>query len=124
MVAQRLVRCICPHCKAAYTPSQEELAELGLKKAQLSLEKLFKGTGCGHCFETGYKGRYGVYELMPMNSRLKSQVLKSQDAEELRRVALSQDMTSLFDHGIQLVIEGITTSAELLRVTRIDAKEA
>ncbi len=118
VIAQRLVRTICNFCKISYTPSSEELLELGLKKNPG--ENFFKGTGCSHCFETGYKGRCGIYELMAVTPRIKSQVLKSQDAEELRRVALEQDMVTLFEQGVQLVIKGITTSAELIRVTRID----
>lgn len=119
VLAQRLVRCICPHCKSQYVPSKEELHELGLKKDQLSEGVLAKGKGCVHCFGTGYKGRCGIYELMLMTSRIKGQVLKSQDAEELRRVALTQEMISLFQQGVALVREGMTTSAEVLRVTRI-----
>ncbi|OGN64009.1 MAG: hypothetical protein A3E80_00490 [Chlamydiae bacterium RIFCSPHIGHO2_12_FULL_49_9] len=117
IVAQRLMRQICPHCKTSYTPSAEELAELGLKKEG---GKFFRGTGCEQCFHSGYKGRHGIYELMPVTSQIKSQVLRSQDGEELRKVALAQEMKSLFDQGVELVISGITTSAELLRVTRMD----
>lgn len=57
---------------------------------------------------------------MPMTSKIKSQALKSQDAEELRKTALSQEMKALFDQGVQLVLDGLTTSAEILRVTRIE----
>lgn len=119
VLAQRLVRCICPHCKSQYVPSKEEMNELGLKKDQLPDGLLAKGRGCVHCFGTGYKGRCGIYELMSMTSRIKGQVLKSQDAEELRRAALTQEMISLFQQGVALVCAGITTSAEVLRVTRI-----
>lgn len=118
VIAQRLVRCICSGCKTSYTPSSEELAELGIKKD--AAEKLYRGKGCAACFGTGYKGRCGIYELMPVTARIKTQVLKSQDAEELRRVALAQDMAGLFEQGLRLVAQGTTTSAELLRVTRID----
>jgi general secretion pathway protein E len=119
VLAQRLVRCICSHCKASYTPSKEEIHELGIKKDQLQNGLLWQGKGCVHCFGTGYKGRCGIYELMLMTSRMKGQVLKSQDAEELRKAALTQEMVSLFQQGIALVCSGITTSAEILRVTRI-----
>jgi len=119
VLAQRLVRCICPHCKTSYTPSKEEMSDLGLKKEKMLNGPFYKGSGCSHCFGTGYKGRCGIYELMPMSSRIKGQVLKSQDAEELRKVALMQDMISLFQQGVVLVSGGITTSAEVLRVTRM-----
>ena len=121
VIAQRLIRCICPHCKHSYNPSEPELEELGL--AGWEGRPFYRGVGCGACFQTGYKGRHGIYEVMQVTSSIKTQVLKSQDGEELRRVALAQGMVSLFDQGARLVAAGITTSAELLRVTRIDTKE-
>ncbi len=119
VLAQRLVRRICPDCIREYVPTPEELAELGLKKESLKKGKFCRGAGCEKCFHSGYKGRVGLYELMPVSSKIKSQVLKSQDSQELRKVALSQDMVSLFAQGVELVIAGVTTSAEVLRVTRI-----
>jgi general secretion pathway protein E len=121
VIAQRLVRCICPLCKMGYAPSADELTELGLKKSDLPHEKLFKGKGCSHCFNSGYKGRCGIYELMPITAKIKAQVLKSQDAAELRHTALTQQMETLFHQGVSLVSEGVTSSAELFRVTRIEA---
>lgn len=119
VLAQRLVRHICPDCKTTYTPSKEELAELSLKKEDLHGIKFCRGTGCTKCFQSGYRGRIGLYELMPVTSRIKAQVLKSQDSTELRKVAIEQGMTSLFMQGVTLVLAGFTTSAEILRVTRI-----
>ncbi|HSX37739.1 MAG TPA: type II secretion system ATPase GspE [Chlamydiales bacterium] len=119
VLAQRLVRRICPHCKTNYLPSKEELHELGLKKNELQERYLYRGTGCIQCFHTGYQGRCGIYELMPVTSKIKTQALKSQDAEELKKAALAQNMISLFERGVQLVMTGMTTSAEILRVTRI-----
>jgi general secretion pathway protein E len=116
VIAQRLVRQICPFCKIEYQPSDKELADLALPPNGA----FHKGTGCSHCFETGYKGRHAIYELMPVSGKIKSQVLKSQDAQELRRVALTEGMKTLFEQGVELVSQGITTSAELLRVTRMD----
>ncbi len=116
ILAQRLVRQICPHCKEEYTPSDQELEELRLQFDG----SFYRGAGCPHCFQTGYKGRHAIYELMPMGNKLKAQVLKSQDGGELRRVALGDGMRSLFDQGVELVIQGVTTSKELLRVTKID----
>lgn len=116
VVAQRLVRRICPECKVSYPPSSEEKKELGCS----SLVSLYKGLGCDFCFGTGYKGRLPLYELMSVSSKIKEQVLKSQDSEELRRVAMMQGMSSLFENGMELVREGKTTSSEVLRVTRIE----
>ncbi len=116
VLAQRLVRQICPQCKTEYEPGEKELEELGLG----SNGPFYRGKGCIHCFQTGYKGRHAIYELMPVTSRIKSQVLRSQDAQELKKVALKEGMRTLFDQGIELVMQGVTTSAELLRVTKID----
>jgi general secretion pathway protein E len=119
VLAQRLVRCICPHCRTGYTPSLDELAELGLDKEMLPDGKLFRGNGCSQCFGSGYKGRQGIYELMPMLAKIKTQVMKSADAEELRKTAHSYQMISLFENGRRLVTHGLTTSSEILRVTRM-----
>lgn len=119
VLAQRLVRCICSHCRMGYTPLANELAELGIDRKQLPDGKLFKGSGCENCFLSGYKGRHGIYELMVMQPKIKTQVMKSADAQELRKVARLQNMVSLFEQGRDLVMHGLTTSAEVLRVTRI-----
>jgi general secretion pathway protein E len=120
VLAQRLVRCICPHCRVGYIPSDEDLSDLGLRKELLPDGKLFRGAGCPACFGSGYKGRHGIYELMPMLAKIKTQVMKSADAEELRKTARSCQMASLFEQGRQLVMHGLTTAAEVLRVTRLN----
>ena len=84
VVAQRLVRQICPDCKIEYSPSEKELSELGLKPRT---GIFIKEQDAPIALETGYKGRHAIYELMPVSPKIKTQVLKSQDAQELRRVA-------------------------------------
>lgn len=112
VLAQRLVRTICPHCRSAYQPNEFECQQLGV-----SGHPFYKGQGCSACFGLGYKGRHGIYELMVMNHSVKQQVMKSADAVELRQVALNSGMSSLRVHGAQLVLQGITTSSEVFRVT-------
>ncbi len=119
VLAQRLVRRICPHCKVSYVPSNEEMAELQLSSAAT----FYRGSGCPLCFHSGYRGRVGIYELMLVSPRIKRQVLKNQDAEGVRKCALAEGMLPLFASGVQLVLEGVTTSAEVLRVTRVAAVE-
>jgi general secretion pathway protein E len=114
VLAQRLVRTICPHCRESYLPTELECKELGID----SIQPFYKGRGCDQCFDLGYKGRHGIYELMAMNHAVKQQILKSADAVELREVALQHGMVPLRANGAQLVLRGITTSAEVLRVTR------
>ncbi|MCC6127648.1 MAG: Flp pilus assembly complex ATPase component TadA, partial [Chlamydiae bacterium] len=123
ILAQRLVRRICPGCKTPYVASCDELAELGLKKDELAGGRLYKGVGCDVCFGTGYKGRHGIYELMPVSSKIKAQVLKSQDDQELRHLATKEGMVTLFQRGATLAASGITTSAEVLRVTRLSEEK-
>lgn len=105
VLAQRLVRRICIHCK-------EQVADG------------YRGKGCNQCFQSGYKGRHGIYELMTVTNSIKNQIVKSPDAVEMRRMALEQGMKTLFDHGMQLVEQGVTTREEVMRVTQqIDGEQ-
>jgi general secretion pathway protein E len=114
ILAQRLVRMICPHCRQGYTPSERELQELDLQPGTL----LFKAEGCVHCFGSGYKGRHGIYELIVISGAIKRQLLKSADAVELRRVAIESGLITLRQTGGQLAACALTSSSEVLRVTR------
>ena len=113
VLAQRLVRRICKDCAKDYLPTKEEAQTLGI-----SIRPLKIGKGCSSCFNTGYKGRHGIYELMVISPALQKQIVKSPDAVEMRRVAMEGGMKSLLEHGQDLVVRGITTIAEVLRVTR------
>lgn len=113
VLAQRLVRRICPHCRMQYAPTLAELEALGL-----SQEVFFRGGGCAECFGTGYKGRLGIYELMAFTSPLKRQLIQSADSAGLQRLAIAQGMEPLRKDGGYLVGEGLTTSTEVLRATR------
>lgn len=115
ILAQRLVRQICPSCKSSYLPSQAEWESLGQEG---EVKPLFVGKGCSKCYDTGYKGRMGIYELMPMTSRLKRQLIESADSTLLQKIALEEGMENLRHDGTYLVLEGFTTTAELLRVAR------
>ncbi|MBA3239532.1 MAG: type II secretion system ATPase GspE [Parachlamydiaceae bacterium] len=116
--AQRLVRSICPNCKIGYEPLEKELQSIGLKREDLEDGLLHKGSGCSMCYDTGYKGRRGIYELMTITNALKKQIVKSPDAVEIRRLALEEGMISLIQHGAELVRQGVTTVTEILRTTR------
>ncbi|MFV0340911.1 MAG: type II secretion system ATPase GspE [Parachlamydiaceae bacterium] len=118
VLAQRLVRRICTECKETYTPDASELTSLGLKETDLHGGVLYKGKGCPACFQSGYRGRHGIYELMLDTSPIKKQILQSADAIEMRRVALASGMKSLLYHGSRLVLDGVTSVAEVLRATR------
>ncbi len=118
VLAQRLVRRVCPECKEAYVPSSRELQNVGILPESFKDGLFFKGKGCNYCYQTGFKGRQGVYELMPVNNAISKQIVQSPDAIELRHLALEQGMISLLGHGAELVKQGSSTVAEVLRVAR------
>lgn len=118
ILAQRLVRRICPDCKTSYSPSEKELQSVGLQRKDLPGGVLHHGKGCPACFGSGYRGRHGIYELMAVDNTIKKQIVKSADAIEMRRVALEAGMISLLHHGAHLVLQAVTTIGEVLRVTR------
>ena len=118
ILAQRLVRKICPECKRSYVPLEKELHSIGLDKKDLPEGVLYQGKGCSLCYDSGFRGRHGIYELMSINNALKKQIVTSPDAVELRKVARGSGMISLLEHGAELAKKGITTVGEVLRVTR------
>ncbi len=118
VLAQRLVRRICPHCIALYQPSDQELKEIGLSRREVK-DGLYRGTGCEVCYGSGFKGRHAIYELMYVDHLVRQQLLLSADATTLQKVALAQGMSSLRQQGAVLVQKGITTTSEVLRVTKI-----
>ncbi|MHC4125961.1 MAG: type II secretion system ATPase GspE [Planctomycetota bacterium] len=118
IMAQRLVRKICPDCRQPYKPSERELRELGLGAYQQG--EFFMGAGCERCFQTGYRGRTGVYELMMINSEIQDLIYKTESAGVIKKVALNAGLQTLRMDGTRKVILGITTIAEVLRVTQAD----
>lgn len=118
VLAQRLVRSICKLCLEFYTPSDLEIKSLHLTSDEVAGRSFCRGKGCEHCFGSGYKGRRGIYELLTLNSSFKQQLLKSADAHQLQELALQQGMSSLRREGALLVLEGVTSSEEVLRATR------
>lgn len=122
VLAQRLVRQICPHCKEAYTATRESLLRFGFPVSdELGAETggeitLFRGTGCDHCKGTGYKGRTGVHELMVMSDEIKDKVLEKSPSHILRQLAMKNGMKTLQDDAVQKILMGITSVDEVLRV--------
>lgn len=111
VLAQRLIRVLCPHCKVAYIAPEEEKNELGLKDDTL----IYRAMGCEKCFQLGYKGRCGIYELMPVDATLKKIISNNHDLTNFKETSMK---FSLKSHGKQLVIDGITSLKELLRVIK------
>jgi len=117
IIAQRLVRVLCPHCKEPYEPEEAQWTELGLEKDALG--PIFRAKGCEKCLETGYRGRTGIYEFLRMTESIKGLVLQTSDSNQISRAARKEGMVNLREDGIQKVTEGKTTISEVLRVTQI-----
>jgi general secretion pathway protein E len=119
VLAQRLVRKLCPDCKEAYAPSSTELARIGLTPAAVA-EPIFKAKGCRTCRNTGYKGRVAIQELMVMDDDIRALVMQNSDAATLRRHCTSGGMKLLRQDGGDRVLGGETSIEELLRMTQED----
>lgn len=117
VMAQRLVRTICENCKESYTPTKEELEMIGLEKSKLNGNQLLRGKGCSHCRNTGYHGRTGIFELIPMTKEIRGLVFENANEGVIRQKVTDDGMVTLRDSGIRKVIAGVTTISEILRST-------
>ncbi|MCB9847688.1 MAG: Flp pilus assembly complex ATPase component TadA [Phycisphaeraceae bacterium] len=117
IVAQRLVRTICPKCKEPYDPTEEQLMELALSPEDVQGRKFFRGRGCDNCFKSGYKGRLGIFEIMTLDDDMRDMIMKDASTEALRRQARAKGMRTLRDSGLSAIYEGKTTIDEVVRET-------
>ncbi len=115
--AQRLVRRICPMCKEKIKVSEKLLEDAGIPKGAFPDDMVYKGKGCSHCRQTGYKGRVGLYEVMPISSDMRQMILKGTSADKIAEQAAKEGMKTLRADGIEKIKEGITTIEELMRET-------
>ncbi len=122
ILAQRLVRLICPACAAPYTPAPKELRAMGMEAIPHGAT-LRRGKGCDDCRGTGYRGRFGVYELVVMTEELRSLTLRKTPGHEVRQRAAAAGMTSLRQDGWAKCCQGLTTIEEVLRVTHEESEE-
>jgi len=120
IMAQRLVRKVCPDCRRAYQPTQRELRELGIAEMPSDEAKFYVGAGCEKCFQTGYRGRTGIYELMMVSEQIQELVYKRETAGTIKKASLNAGMQTLRMDGARKVLGGITTIPEVLRVTQAD----
>lgn len=110
VVSQRLVRKICPQCRKAYTPTEEEKRMVGI--AENEDVTFYKGEGCQECGRTGYRGRRGVFEILTLDAALRREVANNASSEELTKTALENGFVTMKDNCRRLVLEGVTTVAE------------
>lgn len=122
IVAQRLVRKICEHCKEEAQINPNVLEKFGFMGDEIKKSKIYHGKGCKECGNSGYRGRMPVYEMMVLSERIKEAILKGASSMELKRIARLEGMTTLRDAGINLLKDGITTLEEVLAKTNVDAE--
>jgi general secretion pathway protein E/type IV pilus assembly protein PilB len=114
VVAQRLVRVLCPHCKEAYAANDDERKLLGAKpRADL---QIYRHTGCKRCGYTGYRGRMAIIELLRIDSDMDALIARKAHLDEIRKLALDKGFVTLADDGIRRIQEGYTSLAEVMRV--------
>jgi type IV pilus assembly protein PilB len=117
ILAQRLLRRVCLHCRAPVVVPPHALVDIGLTPEETASITCFKGHGCEMCSGTGYKGRIAIYEVMVLHPELRDLVLKGGSALEIKREAIQRGMRTLRMSGLEKLKEGITTVEEVVRVT-------
>ncbi|MEJ2723968.1 MAG: type II secretion system ATPase GspE [Deltaproteobacteria bacterium] len=118
ILAQRLIRTLCPACKEAHIPDEESLQNIGIASEMISGKKVYRGAGCSSCLKTGYRGRTGIFEMMMLTDAVKNLILRTSDANAVKRAAVEQGMVTLRQDGAAKVLAGVTTIEEVFRVTQ------
>ena len=120
VIAQRLVRVLCPHCKQPHTPTASELLSLELKPEDVVDATVHKPVGCGECNQKGYLGRTLIMELLVLDDEVRSVVMQQKDSGTIKKLAEKNGMQTFRDHGISKVLKGITSIEEVLSNTQVD----
>jgi type IV pilus assembly protein PilB len=119
VIAQRLARKLCERCRAPYVPERHELIEAGVPESRLdSVDQLFRPAGCSACANTGYRGRMGLYEVMPVTEEIERMTVERASSDAMRTVAIQQGMLTLRDDGIDKTLRGLTSLEEIARVVK------
>ena len=120
IIAQRLVRRVCVHCKTEYRPTEEQLMELELRPEDVGERVFYYGKGCDYCNNTGYRGRVGIFEIMVFDEHLRELVMQRAATAILRREAIKGGMRTLRDAGLLAIYDGATSLDEVVRETIIE----
>jgi type IV pilus assembly protein PilB len=121
ILAQRLVRIICPHCRQPVTTDDEFLKESGLDPAEWRSFPFYEGRGCIECSGTGFRGRTAIHELLDLSERIREMILERRPASEIKRAAREEGMTFLRESALDRIRQGITTLREANKVTFIES---
>ncbi|CAN5403855.1 GspE/PulE family protein [soil metagenome] len=121
VLAQRLVRMLCPLCKRAYKPTDEELAESGMSQSTIPRDQVFyRSVGCDACNHTGYRGRTAIHELLDMSDPIREMIIERRPGSEIRRQAEKEGLSSLRESAVKKVFAGLSTLHEINRVTFVE----
>ena len=120
VVAQRLVRKLCPNCKKAYHPNMELLEQIGLSAKEAKEIKFYEPVGCDECNHTGYSGRVAMFEIMEMTPAIGALTMKREDSSVMRTQAIKDGMTLLVQDGVRKIAQGLTTVEEVLAVATME----
>jgi general secretion pathway protein E/type IV pilus assembly protein PilB len=120
VVAQRLVRVLCPHCKEAVKPSDDERKILGVSQSEAV--QIFRHKGCKRCAFTGFRGRMAIIELLRVDSDMDALIARRAHLDELRKLALQKGFVTLADDGIRRILEGYTSIDEVMRVIDLTSR--
>ena len=120
VMAQRLVRVLCPQCKKKGKADQELLAASGLNAKKYGSHIFYASVGCGHCGQTGYRGRTAITELMGLTPRIRKMIVDQSPVDELQKAAVEEGMVTLRQAALQKALSGVTTLKEINRVTFVD----
>ncbi|MDX2114354.1 MAG: GspE/PulE family protein [Planctomycetota bacterium] len=120
IIAQRLVRTVCPKCREAYDPTEEQLMELDLSPQAVLGKKFFRGRGCDNCHGSGYRGRTALFEIMAMDDTLRDLVMKQASTAVIKDEARKRGMRTLRESGLRAIYEGLTTIDEVVRETVLE----
>jgi len=121
VLAQRLVRLICPRCRQPNQLPPSVVADAGIPPELAAKANFMKGRGCNHCRQTGYRGRLGIYEMMKMTSAIRELTFAQAPTQEIRRKARGTGMRTLLDDGVQKVLRGVSTMEEVLSTCHAEA---
>jgi general secretion pathway protein E/type IV pilus assembly protein PilB len=120
IMAQRLVRRICPKCKEPHMPSDYEIKALKLDPEELRKVTIYRGRGCGDCSRTGYRGRTGIYEIFQVDEEVRRLIYEKVPSNVLRASARELGMRTLREDGVRKIMAGITTTEEVISITQGD----
>jgi type IV pilus assembly protein PilB len=121
IMAQRLIRRICPKCKEPYMPTDYEMKVLKLDPTEVGKVTLYKGVGCGNCGKTGYRGRQGIYEIFLIDEEVRRLIYEKSPSNVIRTRARELGMRTLREDGVRKIMAGVTTAEEVISITAGDA---